>query len=150
MLKSLINVKKLKLLSISVGVVGTIILAIWGSMKYDNHRIRTLQNALDQQRLELESIVRSQRVTQITQTIDNELLRSFLEEHSALTRQNETLQGQIEQSVRELRKEHERHANIEEHTSDHTPDIDTVIATRIIDGMWESYCNTVRNSSHCT
>lgn len=149
MLGTLFKAKKAKMTMIGLGVLGTIFLAIWGSMKYDNYRIRTLQQALDQQRIEFESVVRAQRMTQITQTIDSEVLRSFLEEQAALTRQNESLQGQIEQSVRELRKEHERHADSEDYHEEHAPNIDTVIATRIIDGMYESYCNVVRNSSHC-
>ena len=149
MLGALFKAKKTKVTLIGLGVLGTIFLAIWGSMKYDSYRIRTLQQALDQQRLEFESVIRAQRMTQITQTIDSEVLRSFLEEQAALTRQNETLQSQIEVSVRELRREYERNAGNEDHSTEHTPDIDTVIATRIIDGMYESYCNTVRDSSRC-
>lgn len=137
--------------------LGGVVFMVWGAMKYDTYRIQTLQNELAGTKSELTSLIKESKFRQEIQTIDESVLREFIDASKNLERSNQTIKDEVAESVRAIREEHESHAEEPDQTTpskensyeNDRHDVDAAIARRIIDGMYNTYCNTTRDPSRC-
>lgn len=137
--------------------LGGVVFLVWGAMKYDSYRINTLKEELAGTRNELTSLINESNFRQDIQTIDESVLREFIDASKNLEKSNQSIKDEVSESVRAIRKEHESHAeesdqptpSEKEYLKDDRHDVDAAIARRIVDGMYNTYCNTTRDPSRC-